>query len=1017
MRGCAKCIESAAFVGGIIVATHVVATHAIARHMCGSMHRRRSRRAVLLKRSKSNVRASQSTPTMPVLDAAFEQALVELLESEDRTGLISSGRRLLHVLAPGAKLELTELAADDHAQLEQRKRTDRVAILPLGQTSRRALRVNLPDGLGRDEFERRIALVARLLGAKDDQLRSVRHLRDSVHRLERAERLQRALYSIADQASSDRDMAAVMHNMHKIIAGLMYAENFYIALYDAPSETVQFPYFVDVADPDPPPPERHFPLAELRHSVTWYLLRNGKPLMGSSESLQAQVNGPLVLSGPQSVDWLGVPLLHDQQPVGALVVQSYRSDTRFTGQDRALLTYVAQHVRTALERRRAHGELALRVAERTEELTEANRVLQQQVLQRQRGERLQAALFRIAELASTTNSLEEFYAAVHRVVAGLLYARNFYIALLDAKRTELIFPYSVDEFDAVRSPRELGRGLTEYVLDNGKALLADSDDVVNMNRQQQVVRSGTTSICWLGVPLICHGITVGVLAVQSYSAEQRYSTRDQELLTFVSYHIANALERKRTAESLKQTYIELEQRVDERTKALADANRDLRQQIIKRERIEQRLKYETLHDSLTGLPNRDMLMRRLGQALERYRKNPLHSFAVLFLDLDRFKVINDSVGHLVGDDLLFQAGGRIRACLKAPDMVARLGGDEFAVLLENIRDEQVASSVAERIIAELNRPFRLGIKELFTSTSIGITLAAPHYRRAEELLRDADTAMYHAKAQGRQCFAVFDAKLRSEATSLLEIENDLRRALVRNEFEPFFQPIVRIDDASVVGYEALLRWRHPERGLLSPDDFLHVAEDNGSAEQIDWQMFASVLEVAPNLIRDGAFISINLSGRHFRSKRLEQRLLDLLARYDVDPKSIRIEVTERALIDNPSQVKVTLEHLREYGIGVSLDDFGTGYSSLSYLHQYPLQALKVDRSFVTSLGVDNQGSTPVVRAILALAASQNMQVIAEGIETEAQRSALAELGCEFGQGFLFAYPAPVSAWIAHESPA
>lgn len=953
---------------------------------------------------------------MPPLDEAFERALVELLESNDRADLIGSGRRLLHVLAPDSKLKLIELSADHDPLLKQSRESESVVILPLSQTSRRALQVDLPDGFGRDEFERRIALVARLLGAKDDQLRAVRHLRDSVRRLERAERLQRALYTIADQASSDRDMAAFMHTMHQIIAGLMYAENFYIVLFDASSDTVRFPYFVDVADLDPPPPERDFPLAELRHSVTWYLLRNGKPLMGSSESLQAQVDGPLVLTGPASVDWLGVPLLHSDQTVGALVVQSYRSDTRFSGQDRALLTYVAQHVHTALERRRAHGELALRVAERTEELTEANRILQQQVLERQRGERLQAALFRIAELANATNSVDEFYAAVHRVVGGLLYARNFYIALLDADRSELTFPYSVDEFDATRNPRELGQGLTEYVLEHGTALLADSDDVARMHRQHQVVRSGTTSICWLGVPLICRGVTVGVLAVQSYSAEQRYTTRDQELLTFVSYHIANALERKRTSESLKQAYVELEHRVDERTKALADANRDLRQQITKRERIEQRLKYETLHDSLTGLPNRDMLIRRLGQALERYHNNPLHSFAVLFLDLDRFKVINDSVGHLIGDDLLFQAGGRVRACLKAPDMVARLGGDEFAVLLENIRDERVAMGVAERIITELNRPFRLGIKELFTSTSIGITLAAPHYRRAEELLRDADTAMYHAKAQGRQCFAVFDAELRREATSLLEIENDLRRALVRNEFEPFFQPIVRIDDASVVGYEALLRWRHPERGTLSPDDFLHVAEDNGSAEQIDWQMFALVLEVAPSLIRDGAFVSINLSGRHFRSQRLEQRLLALLARYGVAPSSIRIEVTERALIDNPAEVKVTLEHLREHGIGVSLDDFGTGYSSLSYLHQYPLQALKVDRSFVAGLDADNQGTTPVVRAILALASSQQMQVIAEGIETEVQRTALAALGCEFGQGFLFAYPAPVSAWLKQATP-
>ncbi|HET6632970.1 MAG TPA: EAL domain-containing protein [Rhodanobacteraceae bacterium] len=949
------------------------------------------------------VTSAEPVPAIPSLDTDFEHALVELLESSHRAQLIAAGRRLVHVLAPGSRLGLTEGAAEEN--------NDRHLVLPLGEMPRHALKVELPAGFNRAEFERRIALVARLLGAKDDQLRSLRHLRESVHRLERAERLQRALYTIADQASSDRDMPDVLAAMHRIIGSLMYAENFYIVLYDPQSETLRFPYFVDVADPDPPPIDRDFPLSEIVYSPTWYLLHNGVPLMGGFDAIRKQVDGPLTRTGPSAVDWLGVPLLHEGRAVGAIVVQSYREDARYTAQDRTLLSYVAQHVRTALERRRAHEELGRRVAERTEELTEANRVLQRQVLERQRGERLQAALFRIAELASTTDSLDAFYAAVHQVVGGLLYARNFFIALLDDDGQSLRFPYSADEFDTTRSTRSRGKGLTEYVLDHGTALLADSDEMERLQATHRVVQSGTSSICWLGVPLICNERTVGVLAVQSYSAEHRYSKADQELLTFVSYHIANALERKRSAESLKQAYGELEQRVDERTRSLAEVNRDLRQQIIKRERIEQRLKYETLHDSLTGLPNRSLLLRRLGNALERYRQDPTQIFAVLFLDLDRFKVINDSVGHLVGDDLLFQAGGRIRACLKAPDVVARLGGDEFAVLLEHISDGPAACRVAARVITELNRPFRLGVKELFTSTSIGIALAAPHYRRAEELLRDADTAMYRAKAEGRQRYALFDERLRHQAMTLLELENDLRRALTRNEFEPWFQPIVRIDDGTRVGYESLLRWRHPERGLLGPDEFLAVAEENGSAEHIDWQMFALVLEQAPRLLKDDNFISINLSGRHFRSHRLERRLLDLLAQHSVDPKSIRIEVTERALLDNPAHVKRTLERLRARGIAASLDDFGTGYSSLSYLHQYPLQSLKIDRSFVAALDDENTGSTPVVRAIQLLADSLGMQVIAEGIETERQRDALAAMHCPLGQGFLFGRPAPASDWL------
>jgi diguanylate cyclase (GGDEF)-like protein len=621
-------------------------------------------------------------------------------------------------------------------------------------------------------------------------------------------------------------------------------------------------------------------------------------------------------------------------------------------------------------------------------------------------------LFRIAELANSTESLEDFYAAVHRAVGGLLYARNFYIALLSDDQTYLTFPYSVDERDNKRHPRKLGSGLTEYVLRTGSVLLADRAGLERIYASGEAQPIGARSRSWLGVPLICDDRPVGVLAVQSHSDEHRYTPRDQELLTFVSYHIANALERKRNGESLKQAYADLEQRVIERTSELATANRDLREHITVRERMERQLKHETLHDALTGLPNRNFLLERLSQALIAFARDPRRRFAVLFLDLDRFKVVNDSVGHLVGDELLNEVGVRIAACLESRDLVARLGGDEFAILLNDIENAEDACALAQRVIDVLNAPIRLGGKEVFTSTSIGIAIAAARYNKAEELLRDADVAMYRAKAEGRHRYALFDEHLHQEAMQLLELEIDLRRAISRNEFVPFFQPIVRLSDRSVVGYEALLRWQHPQRGLLLPADFLAVAEDNGAAEQIDWQMFERVFEVAPPLLVNNGFIGINLSGRHFRSDVLDQQLLALLRKHGIRPESVRIEVTERMLIENPPAAKRMLEALRRDGLSVSLDDFGTGYSSLSYLHQYPLQALKIDRSFIADLAPNiSGGSAALVRAILAMAGTLEMQVIAEGIETEAQYEALIQLGCEYGQGYLFARPAPAHVWI------
>ncbi len=947
------------------------------------------------------------------LDHAFEMTLVQLLESQDRNALVVAGRKLLHVLAPGARISVVDTDAHDDTSSQ----STNTLFLSLGSKSRQVLKVHLPEGMDQSEFERRIGLVARLLGAKDDQLRSMRSLADSVHRLERAERLQRALYTIAELASSDRDMPSVLRAMHHTIGSLMYADNFYIVFAAHDGQSIRFPYFVDIADPDPPLPQHDYPVDHYRHSATWYVMHDAKALMGPPSELAKQVSGPIKAVGPDCADWLGVPLMRGEDAVGALVVQSYRDDTRYHNEDKSLLTYVAQHVRTTLERHQAHIDLSQRVAERTRELEKANRVLKQQVLERQRGERLQAALFRIAELAGSSSSLETFYHAVHEVIGGLLYARNFYVALIGPNRKTLEFPYSVDEFDPHRASRRRGRGLTEHVLRTGKALLADSDTSLRLQREGKIVPSGTTSICWLGVPLLIDGETVGVLALQSYSAEHRYDRRDQDLLTFVSYHIGNALERKRSAESLKRANSDLEQRVTNRTQALAEANHHLRQQILKSERIEQRLKYQTMHDSLTGLPNRSMLLRRLSTSLGVYADNPAQKFAVLFLDMDRFKVINDSVGHMVGDDLLFQAGGRIRTCLKGHDVVARLGGDEFGVLLEHVHNTEEACQVANRIIEALNRPFRLGIKELYTTSSIGIAMAAPHYRRAEELLRDADTAMYRAKAEGRQRYALFDEQMRKQATDLQEVENDLRRAMTREEFEPYFQPIVRLSNAETIGYEALLRWNHPSRGTLAPEEFLHVAEDSGSDEQIDWIMFDLVLDITPELAKDGRFVAINLSARHFRSAKLENRILALLKRHGVAPEQIRIEITEHVLLENPHLVRETLHNLREQGVGISLDDFGTGYSSLSYLHQFPLNSLKIDRSFVSNLQDHEAGSTPVVRAIKTLADSQNIQVIAEGIETRQQKVILERLGCEFGQGFLYHHPQPADVWLANTRPA
>jgi diguanylate cyclase (GGDEF)-like protein len=853
-----------------------------------------------------------------------------------------------------------------------------------------------------------VALPATPAGADASALAAeVERLRVDVERLGRAERLQRALFAISDLASSDEDTDVVMRGLHEIVGRLMYAENFYIVRYSPERDTMRFIYFADSVDPVCPDPNEDLPSSEMGNSLTLALLRHGKPVLGPSEKVRAEMRVPRDESlGPDSVDWLGVPMVDEGVVRGAVVVQSYNPAWRYTEDDRALLGYVAQHILTALARRDAQEELERRVDERTRELRE-------QVLERERSERLQAALFRIAEQAGRSESIEVFYAEVHGIVSALLDARNFFIALLTRDGRELDFPYSVDERDQKRPRRMLAKGLTEYVLATGQPLLANSEDVLALVAEGAVLSFGTPSVCWLGVPLHLEGRVAGVIAVQSYTPDYLYTKRDQELLSFVSFHIAQALERRQANESLREAYSELEQRVASRTSELADANRELLDQISVRERMEHKLKHEAMHDTLTGLPNRSHLLGRMGMALSRFRYDPGQLFAVLFLDLDRFKVVNDSVGHLVGDELLKEAARRIGRCVRDPDMVARLGGDEFAIILDFIHTADDAVAVAERVIKSLAEPMRIAGKELYTSASIGIALVDGRYRSPEELLRDADVAMYRAKATGRQRYALFDEHLHEAALKLLELEGDLRRALQRNEFEPYYQPIINLSDGVLVGFEALMRWHHPLRGLCLPGDFIGIAEETGSLEHMDWQVYDLVCRDIRKLSAKKAYTTLNVSPRHLRAPDFDKRLLELMSRHQVKPAHLRLEVTEGALLEQPEEVQACLGRLRDAGVLTLLDDFGTGYSSLSYLHRFPLHGLKIDRSFVAELrSGESGGSTAIVRAIRLLADSLGLEVIAEGIETEAQRYQLRLLGLSIGQGYLFSRPVSAATVLA-----
>ncbi len=434
----------------------------------------------------------------------------------------------------------------------------------------------------------------------------------------------------------------------------------------------------------------------------------------------------------------------------------------------------------------------------------------------------------------------------------------------------------------------------------------------------------------------------------------------------------------------------------------------LQTDITERKYTEEKLLNDALHDSLTGLPNRVLFMERLSYALCQGKRRRNYSFAVLFLDLDRFKLINDSLGHAVGDRLLVAIARRLKKHLRVGDTVARLGGDEFTILLDDIKDSSVATNIADRLQEEIALPFYLDGHEVFTSASIGIASSTIGYECSEDLLRDADIAMYCAKALGKARYEVFDTTMHARAVVLLQLETDLRRGIERGEFLLHYQPIVSLQTCEITGFEALIRWLHPQRGLVSPAEFIPIAEETGLIVPIGWWIFREACRQLrlwqlqfPEY--SSLVMSINLSAKQFAQPNLLAQIQQILQETELEPSSLKLEITESVIMENTEFVTAMLDQLQALGIQFSIDDFGTGYSSLAYLYRLPTNTLKIDRSFINKIDNDSE-QLEIVRTIVALACNLGMNVVAEGIETVKHLAQLQALNCELGQGYFFSKP-------------
>jgi len=584
-----------------------------------------------------------------------------------------------------------------------------------------------------------------------------------------------------------------------------------------------------------------------------------------------------------------------------------------------------------------------------------------------------------------------------------MYAKNTFFATLLDDSAILEFPYFVDMHDDRPGTIELNldrsieeQGATAQVLRSGESLLYNlSDDP----RKTQV---GPSAVSWLGVPLKDNLRTFGVLVVQSYDVRHIYGTQEQAVLETIAHQVSSAILRKKDADELIKAHENLERRVKERTSVLERT-------IVKRRKIEKKLEYESLHDSLTQLPNRKYLLEELEEVLKERPTTNSCDLALLFLDLDRFKIINDSLGHRIGDLFLIEVAKRLTRCMREDDVVVRLGGDEFCILMHDIESMHIAIRLAERVVRTLRDPVEVEQHTLLTSASIGVRITKIGEDTADQVIGDADAAMYQAKHDGKDRYCLFDANIKKIVSKRLKIEQDLRLAIGTEQIKLYYQPIVDLFDNTVVGLEALIRWNHPDLGYISPAEFIPIAEETGLIQELGESVVEMSCQALSEFSQEPAlthlYVNINISAMQILSRTLDQFIRQQIAKYEIDTSKLNAEITESILVEDFNAAIQFVQELKSIGMKVLLDDFGTGYSSLSYLHQFPFDIIKLDQSFIQSTA-ENDKMVGLIESIGFLVASLGMEIVVEGIETDYQKVIAQNLNCHFGQGYLFAKPMP-----------
>ena len=830
----------------------------------------------------------------------------------------------------------------------------------------------------------------------------IRRLTSLLKKYQLAYAVQQALLKLSELASTLTDMAQFYPQIHQLVNQHLAADNFFVVLLDPPTGRFQLEYYADEKDcldaPDLDP-------ADFARGMTGYVCRTGQPLLcDAAKFRQLIAAGDIEAQGTPSHHWLGVPLRRGQLVIGVMAVQLYEEGRMYTQHDVDLLTEIAVHTVTAIDRVKSRELLEQTVRERTRQLQNTNQSLQREIRERSNAEKLQAALYKISELTATEPDMAAFYRQVHQILSSLMPAENCYIALLDESGKSLSFPFYVDQYCPPATERPLRKGFTEYVLRVGEARLINKELSDLLVAQGEVIRlvqdnAGSPlpfSTSWLGAPLLMEQQALGVIAVQSYHQDYIYGDNELNILRFVSQHIAVAIQRRLNIEQQKLHQEDLERKIFERTRELRQTNLFLRLQVEERKKAEEKLFHEANHDALTGLANRQMFMLQLKQKFALRNREANLKFSLLFIDLDRFKLINDTLGHHAGDAFLIEISKRLLLTVREHDLVARLGGDEFVVLLTQLQQDADAEDVADRIIEAVRQPMELQGQSLYSGASVGIAHYDASYANADGMLRDADAAMYQAKALGRNRFVIFTESMRQQLLQELSLEQALHQAVTEQQFSVAYDPIICSEKHHTLGYAARMQWQHPQFGVQQ--DFCQQAAQAGVLPQIELQLLQQILDLLSSQPQP-AVICLPLCVQHLTHPQHFERLHKLLSSRPQVLHRLSLGFAEFELMKLSNTALSYLHNLKRLGVRLTLENFGAEMMPLGLLTGYPFDFVRLEASFCRSLLRQCQ-KRQLLDLLITLAQNYKFRIIADGIDEQAVRELLVEAGCCYLQGEL-----------------